>query len=159
MNTLSAVVSALVAALAADHGTFDLSGSDQVKEGTFDKPPVSARPFACVVPPGRSAPAVPQGVGPLWYVESYRAEIRLWAPVTRSDTEDRAERWRLLAAEVVQTLDTLHATKNGNALARCRSFKVSAEDAETAGANVVPGWARGTLTVEFTFLRQSGTGV
>lgn len=158
MNTLPNIVAALLAALAADHGTFDLSGDDQVQQGTFDKPPVS-RAFAALVPPGRSSPAVPQGRGPDWYVESYRAEIRLWAPVTRSDTEDRADRWRLLAAEIVQTLDTLHTTRDGNALARCRTWRVAAEDPETAGANVVPGWAHGRITIEFTFLRASGTGV
>jgi hypothetical protein len=157
VNTLPNIIAAIVAALAADHGAFDLSGSDQVKVGTFDKPPVTARPFAAIVPPALTA-STPQGVGPDWYVETYRCEVRLWAPVTRSDTEDRAERWWLFAAEVVQTLDTAHATKDGNALARCRSWRAAAWDPETAGAHVVPGWAHGKITIEFTFLRQSGTG-
>lgn len=156
MNTLGAIVAAILAALAVDHGTFDLSGPDQVQVGTFADPPVS-RAFAGLVPPALTN-SVPQGVGPDWYVETYRAELRLWGKVTKSDTEDRATRWRLFAAEVVQSLDNAR-TDGSNALWRCRSWRVATSEPETAGANVVPGWAHGRLTIEFTFLRRSGTGV
>jgi hypothetical protein len=155
MNTLGAVVSALIAALAVDLGTFDLSGPDQVQEGTFDKP-VGSRAFAGITPPALTASA-PYGVGPDFYLETYRTTVRLWGKVQRSDTEDRAERARLLTSEVMAALnpDALGDDPATVAIWRCVYWRVAATDPETAGATEVPGWARAALTIEFTF-RRSG---
>lgn len=159
MNTLSAIVSALVTALSVDLGTFDLSGPDQVQEGTFDKPPIS-RTFAGIAPATLTASA-PYGTGPDFYLETYRTTVRLWAKVQRADTEDRAERARLLTAEVMQALnpDALGDDPATVAIWRCVYWRVASTDPETAGATEVPGWARAALTIEFTFRRAAGTGV
>lgn len=156
MNTLGAIIAAMVTALVADHGTFDLSGPDQVKVGTYDQPPTTARPFACVVPPAQTASA-PYGTGPDFYLETYRAEVRVWAPVTRGSTEDRAERARLVSAEVVQSLDA--ARTGDTAIWRCVYWRVVDSTPDPAAATALPGWARGQITIEFTFRRAVGTGV
>lgn len=157
MNTLPAVVSHILAVLAADVGTFDFSAQDAVKEGTYLQPPTSAPSgFACLTPPAQTG-SEPWGRGPDWYVETYAAEIRAWAPVTDSTTDERAERARLLASEIKVALDNARVVP-GPGLWRCVTFRVASVVPDPAGATSLPGWARAVLTVEFTFRRSTGTG-
>lgn len=156
LNTLPAVVSHILSTLAVDLGTMDLSATDQVKEGTYLLPPGSTA-FACLTPPAQTA-SEPWGRGPDWYVESFQAEIRAWAPVTDSTTDERAERARLLASEIKTALDNARVVP-GPGLWRCVTFRVAAVQPDPAGATSLPTWARAVLTVEFTFRRATGTGV
>lgn len=154
MNTLSAIVTALLAALAVDAGTFDLSGSDQVKEGTFVANPLSVA-FACLTPPElvESTPETRDE----WYLETFQTEVRLWVPFTADTTGNRAARGRLVADEVKALLDNARANV-GSALWRCVYFRTATVDPDPANATASHSWVHTTLTVEFTFRRLVGTG-
>lgn len=158
MNDLPSILSALVAALSVDHGTFDLSGDDQVKEGTYPSPPVS-RAFASFVPP-EQIESVPYGVGPDFYLETYRLELRLWAQVTDSTPGTRAARGRLIDGEVRQTLDTARLGNDDAIIAiwRCVRWRVASAKPDPAAAKALAGWAQARLTIEFQFRRAVGTG-
>lgn len=156
MNTLPAIVSAILSVLAADHGSIDLSPAQRVKEGTFERPPGSFA-FACLCPP-ELIDSVPFGRGPDWYDETYQAEIRLWCPVADGTPEDRAEKSRLIQAEVQQALDNAKAGSN-NTIWRTWGWAVRRTRPDPASPNVLPGWAHCRLTLEFKFKRRSGTGV
>lgn len=152
MNTLSAVVTAVLAALAADLGTFDLSATDQVKEGTYVGPPGSVA-FACLTPPALTD-SEPQAIG-AWYLETYTSEIRLWVPYTADTTDNRAQRGRLVADEAKAALEVVRAA--GGALFKCVAFRCESTNPEP-GASLSASWVHAVLTLEFSFRRQSGTG-
>jgi|GEM_PF-5529506 len=150
MNTLPAIVSAILAAVAVD------LGADQVREGTYVWPSGSLT-FAGLTPPALTA-SVSHGRGPDWYLETYTAELRMWAPVTSGETDERAERSRIISAEVVAALDLVRA-QVGTALWRCVSWRVVTSRPDPAAAQASPGWAHAAVSVEFQFRRQTGTGV
>lgn len=161
MNRISDVVDHILATLRADLGTFDLStDADAVKNGTYTKPPNGSGPFVCLVPPAKTD-SVPYGTGPDGYVDSYEAELRVFAPVLRATTESRADRGQLLADEVTAALETAHATKGtypANALWRTQSFRVSGTAPNPAADTAKPGPGFVALTIEFSFRRAAGSG-
>lgn len=154
MNTLSAIQTAILAALAADLGTFDLSAADQVKEGTYAQPPGSVA-FAGVTPPTLTG-SEPQALD-TWYLETHTCEVRLWVPFTADTTGNRASRGRLAADEAKAALDTARATL-GNALWKCVTYRCESSAPEPAAATLPSTWSHAVLTLEFSFRRQSGAG-
>lgn len=152
MNTLSAIVTAALAALAADLGTFDLSATDQVKEGAYDRPPGSVA-FACITPPELSS-SEPQAQD-AWYLETYTCEVRLWVPFTADTTGNRSARGRLVADEAKAALDLARAA--GGALFKCVTYRCESTVPEP-GATTSTSWVNAVLTLEFSFRRLAGTG-
>jgi hypothetical protein len=154
MTTLPLVVSAILTALTANLGTFDLSTADQVQEGTWESPPGSVA-FACL-PPAELVSSTPEARGAI-YAETYRQTVRLWAPCTASTTEARASTSRQLAAQAVQVLDNAHA--NGSTAAwRCLPWAVTTSRLNPSAALAGSTWAYAELTITFTFRRGTGTG-
>ena len=154
MTTLTAIQAAIVAALAADLGTFDLSATDQVKEGTYQMPPGSTA-FAAVEPIAVTD-SEPQGRA-RWFRRRALVTIRLWAPYTAETTGDRAARARLLLHEAAAALDAARRVGT-NALYRCQRFLIRSAQPDPAAANAPSTWASGALVVELTFLSTSGFG-
>lgn len=155
MNTLSAIQTAILAALAADLGTFDLSAADQVKEGTYAGP-LGSLAFACVTPP-KLAASEPQALD-AWYLETHTCDVRLWVPFTTDTTGNRAARGRLVADEAKAALDIARATL-GSALWKCVTYRCDSTVPEPAVSSVTHTWVHATLTLEFSFRRENGTGV
>lgn len=156
--SLADMVAAIKAALQADLGTFDLSGSDAVKEGTFQQPPAGIAPFAAIEPP--TVAGEPQGRA-RWYLRTATLTIRLWGTwsntATAGTTGDRAARARLLMDEAMAALETARRT-GGSALYQCVSFVVRGSTPDPAMANVPSQYAYATLTVEFSYRRTAGLG-
>lgn len=153
MITLDAIVSALLAGLAVDLGTYDVSGTDQVVEGSYQTPPGPV-PMVCVVPPRMTA-SVAQARG-VWYLETHEIELRGWAPVTVTTTPVRADEARQLAAEIIQRLDQLRDDQS-SVLYRCVEWAVTAQLHEPSGDTGT--WlARADVTLTISYRRQSGTG-
>lgn len=153
MTTLAAVTAAIVAALAANLGTFDLSATDQVKVGTYTSPPGSVA-FAAIVPPRQTS-----SVGQMRntaYLETYEIEVRLWAPVTASTTGDQASRAALIAAEAKKALDLARDT-GGNALWKCVRFASTNGGPGPAAATAQPTWAYATVQLTLTLRRGTQT--
>lgn len=160
MNDLPAVIAHIIATIRVDLGEFDLTRDDAVKEGTFTKPPVGSGAFVCLTPPAMTD-SEEVGPGPLWYSETWEATLRCWAPVEKGTTENRAQRGRKLAAEIVKRLDIAHiepGTYPDNGIARCIRWRASQIDPNAAAANGLPGHGDAAITLEFTFRRSPGTG-
>lgn len=148
-------MAAIVAALAVDLGTYDLSATDQVQEGTFVQPPGSVA-FAAVLP-AQQIGAENQARNTL-VLDTYLVRVRLWAPVTATTTGDRVSRGRLLAEEARTAIERARDTL-GNALWKCVAFAVTDSVPHPSPATAAgPGWARAELTITLTFRRASGSG-
>ncbi len=154
MTTIAAIVSAIKTALNADLGTYDLSGVDQVKEGTYVGPPGSQAFIALL-------PAEQTGSEPLardgFYRESYELQIRVWAPFTDEDPEARAIATRALVAEVKVALDTARHSATTNAIGRCVSFFCRAVEPDPSGGAAAPSWLYAAITYELSHNRLQGT--
>lgn len=153
MTTIVDIVEAVMAALAVNHGTYDLSGVDQVKEGTYDRPPGS-RAFACVLPPDQTAgEAVARGE---FYREQHSIVVRAWAPITNTSTTAQAQAARALAAELKVALDAARHDA-GTALGECLDFATRAVTYQPADAGAPADWAYASLTLQTVHLRARGT--
>lgn len=152
MTTLSAITAALVTALAVDLGTFDLSGTDSVKRGTFSAPPISG-PFAAIRPAEQLA-SEQQACG-AWYLEELEILVDLWAPQTGDTTTDAAARAEALQAEAKAAIDA--ARFAATALGRCVRFACAGVTLDPAAADAPMTWARSQLRIELTYRRTPGT--
>lgn len=154
MTTISDIVAALFTALHADLGTYDLSGADAVKKGTYSRPPGEAgAPFACILPP-RQTTSEPRARD-THYLETYEVEIRVWAPYTATGTDNRTDASLAVAAEVKKALD---AARHGNtAITKCVSFFCRQADPHPSAALAPEGWALVALTYELSHNRRQGT--
>lgn len=154
MTSLGDIVAAIIAALNVDLGTFDLSESGQVLEGTYDEPPGSVA-FACL-PPARQVAAAQQCAG-VFVLRTMQQEIRLWAPATEGTPANHVERARLLVDEATTAIDAARQT-GGNPLWKCIRFQVGRIEPDDVVVTDPPFWAYATLTLEYTYRRQTGTG-
>lgn len=154
MTTISAVVAAIVTALSANLGTYNLSGSDQVKEGTYDKPPGSVA-FAAVLPAEMTG-AVGQ-MRNTAYLEDWTIKIRLWAPYTADTTGNRVQAARTLASEAKKALDAARDSSTGTALTRCVRFATTGESPAPVNASAPSTWAHVELTLTLTLRRATQT--
>lgn len=152
MNTIAAITAALVTALAADLGTFDLSGADAVKRGTFSGPPISG-PFVAIRPAEQLAGR--QEACGAWYLEEVEILIDLWAPQTGDTTDDAAARAEVLQGEAKAAIDA--ARFDATALGRCVRFACTGVTLDPAAADAPMTWARSQLRIELTYRRTPGT--
>lgn len=153
MTTLAAIIAAIIAALAADLGTYDFSSTDAVLEGDYLQPPASA-PFAAVLPaPLGTTPRARERL----HLHEVSVTVRLWVPWTTDTPPARAAASRTLMDEARTALEAARRT-GGNALYRCERFVVSAATPGTAPQATPPEFVLATLTIELTYLRLAGTG-
>ncbi len=153
MTTISDIIEAILAALAVNHGTYDLSGADQVKEGTYDRPPGS-RAFACVLPPEQTAgEELSRGE---FYRETHSIVVRVWAPVAATTTPGQAQATRALVTEVKVALDAAR-NDDATALGECTDFAVRGVTHQPAAADTPADWAYAALTLNTVHLRARGT--
>lgn len=150
MTTIADIVAAIVSALSADLGTYDLSATGAVREGTYSSPP-SVGAFACVCPPRQR--------GSEWACaeferETYAIEIRLWAPYTDETPEAHAAAERAIVAEAKAAL--MAARYSNTALFRCLSFQATEGDPDPVVVDASPGWASHRLTIETVHNRATG---
>lgn len=157
MNTLAAIQSALLTALTADLGTFDLSGNDQVKVGVYEAPPVAGVPFLAVGP-FKMTGSECQTQAMLWYKETHTVTVAGWAPVTDSQTATQEARGRLLQSETQAAIDTARGTA-GNGLWKCVDFEVQTVEPGAVSAKMPMNWGRFELFIRFSFRRAAGGGV
>jgi hypothetical protein len=161
VTTLPNIVAAILTALAADLGTFDLSGDDQVKEGTYTDPPTgSERCFACL-PPAELVSSEPHGQPVAYYLETWRQTIRAWAPSTASTADSKASTSRQLVAQIEQVLDRARLNDYPAATVpiwACATWVVSGAKQNPSAANAALTWAHVELTVTFSFPRPAGRG-
>lgn len=152
--SLADITTAIVAALQADLGTFDLSGTDAVKLGDYAAPPASV-PFAAVLPPSvRSDPS--QGRA-RWFVRTVTYTIRLWGSSTVDDPGNRTARATLLMDEAITAIESARRT-GSNMLYRCVTFNVAGAVLDRAPANAAGQFAMAELQIELTYRRTTGTG-
>lgn len=154
MTTITAVVAAIVTALSANLGTYNLSGSDQVKEGTYEKPPGSVA-FAAVLPAEMTG-----SVGQMRntaYLEDWQIRVRLWAPYTADTSGNRVQAARTLASEAKKALDGARDSLSGNALWKCVRFAVTDENPAPVNASAPSTWAHAEITLTLTLRRATQT--
>jgi hypothetical protein len=154
MNTLPNIVAAILVALTVNLGTFDLSGVDQVQEGTWEAPPGSVA-FACL-PPAELISSVGECRN-AYYLETWRQTVRLWAPSTSSGTEVRASTSRQLAAQAQQVLDNARAN-GASACWRVVRWEITGARVNPSAATANSTWAYAELVITFAFRRATGTG-
>lgn len=155
MTTIDAIIAQVMTALTADLGVYDLSGTDQVKEGTFEMPPISARPFIAVLPAVQNR-GEEQNRGE-WTVEDWMLPLRLWAPFTSNSTTSWVAQQRALSREVRIALDAARNNATGLPMWRCLNWAVTGEQPYSANASSAPTWVHTELTIEFTIRRSIGT--
>lgn len=155
MTTLSAIIAAILTALSVNLGTFDLSVTGRVHEGTYTLP-TDGPAFACVMP-ARLLSSEERTRGE-WFLETHEVRIRLWGQVTTSGPDDRVVRGRLLQEEAKIVLDNARANLS-TALWRCIDYSCNAVEPQPSGATAAAGWAFAELVLNFSFRRASGTGV
>lgn len=142
MTTIADIVAAIVTALSADLGTYDLSATGAVREGTYMSPP-GAGAFACVCPPRQR--------GSEWACteferETHQIEVLLWVPYAAETAEGHTAAERAIVAEAKAALTDARFT--GGALFRCVSFQVTDGEPDPAAVDAAPGWASSRLLIE-----------
>jgi len=150
MTTIDAIVAAIVTALSADLGTYDLSATGSVREGTYTSPP-GPGPFACVCPPRQRGSEYACAE---FERETHQIEVRLWAPYASETAEGHTAAERAIVAEAKAAL--MAARYGATALFRCLSFQVAEGDPDPVVVDASPGCASHRLTIETVHNRATG---
>jgi hypothetical protein len=152
---LTEVTAALLAAIAADLGTFDLSATDAVQEGWYALPPASA-PFACVYLPSDAVESIPVA-RERWFNVTAVYTVTAWAPFTAETSGNRQQRASLLADEIKTAIETARRTA-GNNLVKLTQMSVGAVDIQAGAESMEPGFPTATFKIAVKFRRSAGVG-
>lgn len=153
MTSLSAVLLAIEAALAVNHGTgMDLSAEGAVLPGRFTSPP--RLPFAC-----RGSPPIKSTQGPPMSMYTRACVVDVFAWGQCSSPGNLAVRTRETEALSHALLDAIEDARGtpGNALYGLRTFSVDVVSLDSDADPVPDGGTSCWLQVEFTFARATGT--
>lgn len=151
MTNLADITAALVAALAVRLGSFDLTGTDSVKVGTFGEPPTSA-PFVGIAPGQVSR--VPFDLRQRKWTNTATFVIRLWVPSTR---EDLPQRSAAAIEAAVYGLRALEAARTADRrLLLCSSFVPKLAGLDQASARSPQSFATARLTIEAVYVTEQG---
>lgn len=154
MNTISAVVASIIAAVQQDHGSgYDLSGADNVQRGTFSEPPTT--PFVSVGA-ARLTEAI-EHPSSEWTDETYEITLQLWSAATGTDASDRLDTAEQMRGLVQAALDIERNTP-GTGLFRCVRYAAAASDPDDEIDVAPDAFATSVLTLNLSIRRATGTG-
>lgn len=151
MTTLAAITAALVAALSAQLGDYDLTGTDQVKVGTYTAPPGS---LAFIAVPSPAVVSKPFDLRQRKWQHTCTFRLRLWVPWTGEDPAIRAAAAVEIANRAARAIED--ARRSDPDLLLCGSLIVGRAEFDAASARTPPGWAAAFLTVSTVHFTERG---